>query len=124
VSESLPPLPGVQSSPNSLLGRWLERRRRHPGEIDCAIRVVSGTVEGESARWSYRRSAFDPLVVDGVRVFVHGTTRLRLRFGDEVGVSGHGVRPRHVVLDAAEADTGAAVQWAGDRGVAAEAGLI
>jgi hypothetical protein len=106
-------LPGnsQRPSPGSLLARWLERTASHPDSFVCGVRVVSGVVDGESRRWRYRRSAVDPLVVDGVTVLYHGDRALRLRSlrFDDRGVDGAAARPGFVVGSALEQSSGARV---------------
>ena len=105
----------TRPSPSSWLGRLLERRARHPDEFDCALRVVSGHVDGESERWRYRRSAVDPLVrADGVVHLNHGTVaRLQLRFTGP-RLTRPGLRQYHVAWPATEVRTGARVEVAAD----------
>lgn len=104
------------SSPGSWLARFIERNRRQDGEFDCAVRVLTGTVAGESGRWAYRRSAVDPLLEGDVLTLNHGVlpdrARLRLRIDGEPYSAGPPVRPNHLVWRAIEADTGATVELA------------
>ena len=65
-------------SPGSLIGRWFADRP-HPDSFDCGVRVVSGLVAGERSRWSYRRSAVDPLSEYDVRVTLRHGTKVTLR---------------------------------------------
>lgn len=109
-----------KSSPGSLLATLSARRARHPDEFACGVRVVEGTVPGESRRWSYRPSAVDPLVPDDGAVGLnHGsTTRLRLRFTGAGRRGSPPVRPHHVVWPATELGSGARVEVAADPGEA------
>jgi len=103
-------------SPGSWLARLLERSRRQDGEFDCAVRVVSGEIAGESGRWSYRRSAIDPLRAGDVFTLNHGVqpkrTLLRLRLQGEPRAADAHTRPEHLVWSALEVDTGAIVELA------------
>ena len=96
-----------------MLGRWLKRHERYDAEFDCGVRVRSGVLAHESDRWRHRRSAVDPLRVDGVVLLNHGTqSTLRLRLDD--AEPGTGARPRHVAVGALEVDTGARVELSFD----------
>lgn len=50
------------------VGSWLGRRReqqaRKGSTFLCGVRVVSGSVAGESRHWRFRQSAADEYVVD------------------------------------------------------------
>ena len=114
----------LQPTSDSLLGRLLARRVRHPEEFGSAVRVVEGEVPGEGARFRYRRSALDPLVVDGAREFTHGAVRMRLAADLAVGRTGvPGARPGHLVWRAHLADGSAVVEIAADVDVAARFGV-
>ncbi len=78
---------------------------------------------GESGRWSYRRSAVDPLVHDDVVTLTHGTVALRLRFTGESHPRSGAVRALHRVWPAAEVTTGASVEVAADAGEAVRFGV-
>ena len=81
--------------------------------FDCGVRVVQGEIAGEGRRWTYRTSALDPLVTNGVVTLNHGPkVALRLSVADlEPGASsGAGVRPFHQLLDVVDLETGARVQ--------------
>jgi hypothetical protein len=114
----------VKPGAGSLLGRFFARRQRHPDEFDCAVRVVAGTVDGETDQFRYRRSALDPLVLDDVHELTHGTVRLRLRgFGEPRSVTGLRVRSDHVVWSAELADGSATVELAADVEVTSRLGM-
>jgi hypothetical protein len=65
-------------SPGSLIGRWLADRP-HRDSFDCGVRVLSGVLAGERSRWSYRRSAVDPLSEYDAGVILHHGTKVILR---------------------------------------------
>ena len=83
------------------------------------MRVVTGSLDGESARWRYRRSAVDPYSPElDVVVLTHGSVVLRLRFtGGEVPRTGM-LRSTHRVWPATELTSGATVEVAADAGEA------
>ena len=110
-------------SPSSLFGGFLARRARHPDEFDCAVRVLAGSVPGESRRWRYRRSAVDPLMPEwDVVTLTHGNVVLRLSFTGETrprcDATFGGVRLTHRVWPATEVGTGAELEVAADAGEA------
>jgi hypothetical protein len=114
----------IRPTPGSWLDRWLQRRRAHPEEFLCAVRVVAGSVPGESARWGYRRSAVDRFRDGDVVTLNHGdTVRLRLRFTGEQLPGGGRLRQYHVVWPAVEVGTGARVEVAADAGEAVRLGI-
>ena len=80
------------------------------------MRVIAGAVDGESSRWSYRRSAVDPYRDGDVVTLCHGVppkqTRLRLRLAPDAFAADAGVRPQHVVWRAVAIDSGATVEVA------------
>lgn len=104
---------------DTVLSRLLGRRAHHPDEFECAVRVVSGSIPGESAKWRYRRSAVDPFMpeVDVVTV-THGDVVLRLRFTGSGQPRNGNVRLHHRVWPAVELTSGARVEVAADAGEA------
>jgi hypothetical protein len=105
-------LPGARrSTPGSLIERWMSKLQQHPDSFDCGVRVLAGTVAGEGARWQYRRSGADPLIVDHVVHLNHGT-RVALRLIVDVGADApdDGVRAGHTSLRATDRDSGARLQ--------------
>lgn len=67
-----------ESLPTRVLGRALRRRvLSRSGEFDCGLRVVTGSVPGEGARWKHRRSH---VVGDTLH---HGSVALRLELGEQ-----------------------------------------
>ena len=126
--------PGNSARPSdgSWVQRWLERRAPHPDSFDCAVRVVAGTVPGESARWRFRPSAVDrrpPSAIDRrspsavAEVVLHHGRSVTLRlFGAEV-ISHRPPRPGHVVVAAVDAVSGAGVEVSLPAGELARLGL-
>jgi hypothetical protein len=111
----------VRPAPGSVLDRLLRSRQRHPGEFDCAVRVVEGEVPGESARWRYRRSAVDPLLGQDpvtllpVVALNHGPdVRLLIRFTGQQRPGGATLRRYHVIWPGVELTTGARIEVAAD----------
>lgn len=77
-------LPGnsTRAASGSLLATWFAPQ--HPDSFVCGVRVVAGQLTDEGGRWRYRRSAVDPLVVDGLVTLKHGRRAvLRLRLADD-----------------------------------------
>ncbi|MDQ6936803.1 MAG: hypothetical protein M3140_03695 [Actinomycetota bacterium] len=113
--------------PRSIAGGLLDRLRaetpRAAELIECGVRVVTGEVAGEGARWRYRRSAVDPHVGDRVVKVVHGDTRLQLRFGARVVGERWRIKPGFVVWTAVETASGATVEVAVAATDAARLGL-
>jgi hypothetical protein len=98
--------------PGSVLAKLLDRFAPVPNSFECGVRVVSGALTGEGTRWRYRRSAVDPLVIDGV-VELHRGHRSVLRLSVDrhsVAAGGTPGRPGFVVLAAVERSSGAMVQ--------------
>lgn len=96
-------IPGANPTPppGSLLARWQERAPRE--SFICGVRVLAGLVPGEGHRWRYRRSAVDPLAIDGVLRLQHGRdSALRIRFdasaADAPGPLA-GYRTRHAIVE-------------------------
>ena len=84
-----------RSTPGSWLANLLDRLQLHPDSFVCGVRVVAGTVPGQSGRWRYRGSWVDPLILDGVVVFNHGTKQtLRLRIDSSEPSDYDGPQPR------------------------------
>lgn len=109
---------GERLFPPGLVARWLRRETPHPDSFDCGVRVVRGAVPGLGSRWQYRRSAADPLILDGVVTLNHGAGRgLHLRMED--GWAPHqdrsGSRVGCVLLRAVEVSSGASVEIAVSR---------
>ena len=106
------PSNAANPSPGSWLDAWLHRRSRHRDEFRCGVRVVDGQqLAGESSRWTYRRSAVDPLASDGWITLWHGTGRaLHLAIDPDAAAAGTDVRWRHVVLSAVERGSGARLE--------------
>lgn len=105
-------IPGNSPVPasGSLLATWLERLTPHPDSFVCGVRVRDGALRGERARWRYRRSAVDRLVLGGVVTLYHGKVRLRVRFAGPVGDARPlGVRPGYVVWAGTEQSSGAKI---------------
>ena len=103
----------------SFLSNWLAKRSPHPDSFDCGIRVVSGVMDGGSARWRYQRSAVDRLILDGIVTVHHGTQQvLQLQIdATSVDLRGEaGARPGYAVLSATEQRTGAQVRVSVDPG--------
>ena len=102
-----------RSSPGSLIGRWFADRP-HPDSFDCGVRVVSGVVAGERSRWSYRRSAVDPLSEYEVGVTLHHGTKVTLRLALAEPPLLHADSPSakldYVVFRAVDSDTQADVE--------------
>ena len=112
---ALPPnwlTPGEGTLLARLGGRRPGARNRHPDEFACAVRVVAGSVPGETSRWSYRRSAVDRLRTDHAQSTVHlrhGRVVLRLTVtGDPRPAPG--LRRNHVAWPATDSRTGATVE--------------
>jgi hypothetical protein len=99
----------VTPGEDTVLGRLMTRWQRHEREFECGVRVVSGELPGEHPRWRFRRSAADPLVVDGVVTVNHGAgNALRLRI--DAGSVAEGTRPGYVRFTAVEQTTNARVE--------------
>lgn len=114
-----------QVGPGSWLEKALARFKHQPGEFDCAVRVISGTVVGETERWKYRRSALDRLVVQDsaaampVLTLSHGPDiRLRVVFTGEHFDGRPPVRQFHAIWPAIVVDTQARIEIAADAGMA------
>jgi hypothetical protein len=104
---------GRRSAPQSFLGKRAARRTPHPDSFDCGIRVITGSLDGESSRWRYRLSGADPLIVGDVVKLKHGTkVTLRLLIDKESRDDGGGglTKPGYTVLTAVEQGVGAQVQ--------------
>jgi hypothetical protein len=95
-------------SPGSLIGRWFADRP-HPDSFDCGVRVVSGVVAGERSRWSYRRSAVDPLSEHDVGVILHhgGKVTLRLALAEPplLRAANPSAKLDYAVIRAVDSDT-------------------
>jgi hypothetical protein len=103
----------LNPAPGSLVERWRRKHAANPDIFECSVRVLQGRVEHEGRRWRRRRSAVDPLSLDGAIALNHGEqSRLRLiiepdPFADRL------VRRRgtgDVVFCAIERETNALVQ--------------
>ena len=97
----------------SAAGSWLSTRRDTaplPGTTFlCGVRIVSGHLAGETRRWTFRQSAADELVTDGVVTIQHGTrSRLRLRLTSHEVAPGR--RPHHAIVTASELDSAAVLE--------------
>jgi hypothetical protein len=103
--------PGNSGRPSddSFIGRLLARSKPHPDSFVCGVRVRDGAVAGERRKWSYRRSAVDRLVSEGVVTLNHGDdVALRLRLSPEaVAPTGLDLRDNWIVFAATETATGA-----------------
>jgi len=102
----------MRPNTGSVLQRWLAGRAPHPDAFDCGVRVITGSVPGERSRWTFRTSAVDPFVQDGIITLRHGQTQLRLVIDDVTpdDLAPHAARPAHVIVPATEHDTQARVQ--------------
>jgi hypothetical protein len=100
-------------SQDSLIGRWFADRP-HPESFDCGVRVVSGIVTGERSRWTYRRSAVDPLSEYSVGVILHHGTKVTLRLAlaepPIVQAASPSAKLDYAVIRAVETDTQAGVE--------------
>jgi hypothetical protein len=100
-------------SPGSLIGRWFADRP-HPDSFDCGVRVVSGVIAGERSRWTYRRSAVDPLSEYDVGVVLHHGTKVTLRLAlaepPLIPAAGTSAKLDYAVIRAVDADTRAGVE--------------
>jgi hypothetical protein len=98
---------------DSLIGRWFADQP-HPESFDCGVRVVSGIVAGERSRWTYRRSAVDPLSEYDVGVILHHGTKVTLRLAlaepPIVQAASPSAKLDYAVIRAVDADTQAGVE--------------
>jgi hypothetical protein len=98
--------------PGSVLAKLLDRFAPVPNSFESGVRVLSGSVTGESTRWRFRQSAVDPLVIGGVVELRHGRRSVLRLSVDRHSIEASDIpgRPGHVVLAAVERSSGATVQ--------------
>lgn len=100
----------IRPAPDSLLDKVVAGfLHPDPNLFACGVRVLRGSVPGESGRWRFRRSALDRYEDGHTRTLRHGRTALVLR-DPVVFPAATSERPRrngHALFVATEEHTGA-----------------